>query len=163
MTKYAALISLSALLFGACKDRVLTVAGPLPVNPYDSLTYNDSIVPPIPVDSNTFLGIHKYILSTRCAVPGCHDGSFEPDYRTVVSAYNTLVYAPVVKNNATNSFTYRVVPFDTTMSWLHERITTDDAVLGRMPLYDTLPRRQVQMITDWIAGGEQARRGERRA
>lgn len=131
----------------------MTEVQPLPFNPYDTLDYSQNDVPPIPIDSNSFLGIHKYILSVKCAQPACHDGSFEPDYRTAMSAYNTLVYAPVIKNNATNTFTYRVVPGDTAMSWLHERITTDDAVLGRMPLYDSLPKRQIELITNWIQQG----------
>lgn len=141
------------LVLSSCKDNIVTELQPLPFNPYDTLDYNENEVPTIPIDSTTFLGIHKYILSIKCAQPACHDGSFEPDYRTAMSAYNTLVYAPVVKNNSTNSFTYRVVPGDTAMSWLHERITTDDAVLGRMPLYDSLPKRQIELITNWIHEG----------
>jgi hypothetical protein len=140
-------------VFAACKDNIIVEQGPVPTNPYDSLDYNDSIVPQVPVDSNAFLGIHKYILSVKCAQPACHDGAFEPDYRTVQSAYNTLVFAPVVNNNSTNSFEYRVSPGDTAASWLHERITTGDPVLGKMPLYDSLPQRQIKMITDWILGG----------
>ena len=137
----------------ACKDTIVNDVAPLPTNPYDTLDYDPNVVPAIPVDSNTFLGIHQYILATRCAQPACHDGSFEPDYRTVMSAYNSLVYAKALKNTADSAFTYRVVPFDTTLSWLHERITTDDPVLGRMPLYDTLPQRQIDMIANWILSG----------
>lgn len=152
MMKYALL-----LLFGvalcSCKHGLVSEYETLPLNPYDTLTYNENVVPTTPIDSNTFLGVHKYILATKCSRPGCHDGSFEPDYRTVTSAYNGLVYAPVAKNDADSSFTYRVIPGDTAMSWLHERITTEDAVLGRMPLYDTLPARQIKMISNWINDG----------
>lgn len=155
MRKVLVAVTIALVAFSSCKDNIITELDPLPFNPYDTITYNDSIIPPIPIDSNTFLGIHQYILAVKCAQPACHDGSFEPDYRTVFSSYNTLVYAPVVKNDATNSFTYRVVPFDTTMSWLHERITTDDPVLGRMPLYDSLPPRQIELITNWINDGAQ--------
>ncbi|HAP00896.1 MAG TPA: hypothetical protein DCQ93_03115 [Bacteroidetes bacterium] len=145
-----------ALLFVAilsCKKVITVVDGPIPDNPYDTVNYDETGIPEIPIDSNTFLGIHKYILSVKCAQPACHDGTFEPDYRTVESAYHTLVYAPVVKNNADSTFEYRVVPYDATMSWLHERITTEDAVLGKMPLYDSIPPRQIQIITDWINNG----------
>lgn len=141
-------------LASACKDNITTEVEPITdANPYDNLDYNDSIVPPIPVDSNTFVGIHKYILAVKCGVPACHDGTFEPDYRTVQSAYQTLVYAPVFKNSPDSAFTHRVVPFDTAMSWLHERITTNDAILGKMPLYDTLPPQQIELITNWILDG----------
>nr|MDQ3071777.1 hypothetical protein [Bacteroidota bacterium] len=106
-----------------------------------------------PVDSASLIGVHEFVFSKKCAQPGCHDGSFEPDYRTVQSTYNTLVYHDVVKNNAQGSFKYRVVPFDTARSWLHERLTTHDAVLGRMPLYDTLADWQLQLVERWIMDG----------
>ena len=145
---------LSAVLFAtSCMDNITSEVQPLPSNPYDTLDYSENTIPEFPIDSTTFLGIHKYILTTKCAQPACHDGSFEPDYRTVMSAYNTLVYAPVVKNDPLNSFAYRVVPGDTALSWLHERITTNDAILGRMPLYDSLPQRQIDMIAHWIKDG----------
>ena len=57
------------------------------------------------------------------------------------------------KNNANEDFEFRVVPGNSTESWLHERITTDDSVLGRMPLYDTLTPREVDLITNWIDNG----------
>ncbi|MBK7268515.1 MAG: hypothetical protein IPI07_03030, partial [Flavobacteriales bacterium] len=31
---------------------------------------------------------------------GCHDGTFEPEFRTIASAYNSLVYHPVIANDA---------------------------------------------------------------
>jgi len=139
----------------SCKRETIPGEDPsLPFNPFDTVTYDQNGGSNINIDPNSFLGIHTFILAKKCAVSGCHDGSFEPDYRTVQSAYNTLVYHPVVKNNASNSFTYRVVPGDTTMSWLHERITTNDIILGQMPLYDTpLTKQQVNNIENWILGG----------
>jgi len=65
-----------------------------------------------------------------------------------------LVNQPVKKNNVANAFFYRVKPFDVNMSWLHERITTGDLVLGRMPLYDNkLSDREINRISNWIAQG----------
>src|SRR5690606_21384986 len=87
------------------------------------------------LNPTSFAGLHKKIFSTKCAMPLCHDGTFEPDFRTIESAYNTLVYHPVVKNNVNNDFTYRVVPHDPDNSWLMERLITDDPGLGRMPIY----------------------------
>ncbi|HCS20495.1 MAG TPA: hypothetical protein DIW47_08035 [Bacteroidetes bacterium] len=106
------------------------------------------------LDPTSFAGLHKQIFSVRCAVPLCHDGSFEPDFRSIESAYQNLVYHPVVKNDAQNSFTYRVLPYDVDKSWLIERLTTDDPVLGRMPLYaDPLSETQLNNIKAWINGG----------
>lgn len=105
------------------------------------------------IDSASFLGLNNFIFSKKCAVPACHDGSFEPDFRTIEGAYNSLVYHDVIKNNATNDFTYRVVPNDTALSWLHERITTDDANLGKMPLYDVMSEHEIEQIEQWILTG----------
>ncbi|HUM47350.1 MAG TPA: hypothetical protein PLD84_10495 [Chitinophagales bacterium] len=141
------------LLFSSCEKNITTQAPELPFNPFDTITYNQSIVPTVPPDSSSFAGIHQYILSVKCAVNGCHDGTFEPEYRTVQSAYNTLVLAPVLKNTEDSSFTYRVVPYDTTNSWLWYRLNTNDATLGRMPLYDTLYPAQREKISQWIMNG----------
>ncbi len=122
-------------------------------NPYSHIIYPPNITPPV-IDSNSFVGIHKYIFQARCAMPGCHDGTFEPDFRTVQSAYSTLILQPVVKNNTAHSFVYRVKPYDAAMSWLHERIITNDKVLGRMPIYDSmLPPHQITQISNWINSG----------
>lgn len=147
------LFFLSAVLFHACKEEITRIEPETPFNPFDTLTFNDGTVDEAIIDSNSFLGLHTYIFKPTCAIPACHDGSFEPDFRTVQSAYNTLVYHPVIKNDADGSFTYRVVPGDTTASWLYERITTDDETLGRMPLYDTLTQSELQSIITWIADG----------
>lgn len=153
-TQWYAMIPLGIMIwFSSCENEIVTEPGVLPFNPYDTLTYPAESIPDIPVDSNSFVGIHKYILSVKCAVNGCHNGSFEPDYRTVQSAYSTLVYAPVVKNTANNFFEYRVIPFDTLNSWLWYRLTTTDQTLGKMPLYDTLFPSQLSKIKSWIING----------
>ncbi|HPE96399.1 MAG: hypothetical protein H6548_06440 [Chitinophagales bacterium] len=125
----------------------------LPLNPFDTIDYGEEMLEVLDIDSASFLGLHTYIFQPTCAVPGCHDGNFEPDFRTVQSSYNTLLYAPVIKNDDAGTFTYRVIPGDTALSWLHERITTDDEVLGRMPLYDTLYPAEREKITTWILDG----------
>jgi hypothetical protein len=106
---------------------------------------------------STFFHLYKTIFSTRCAVPTCHDGSFEPDFRTPVSAYETLVYHPVIKNNDHKDFRYRVVPYDTLHSVLHERITNCCFVNknDRMPftIGETLSTDEIGMITNWITDG----------
>lgn len=130
----------------------------LPPNPYDDINYPDTTGNQFPLDSNSFQYVHTKILASRCALPGCHDGNFEPDFRSVQSSYSTLVYHPIIKNNAANSFTYRVVPFDTNYSVLYERITNccfvnqDD----RMPQDNigvALPDHEINTIARWIMNG----------
>lgn len=153
MKYYISYFILLSILLGSCKPDIIRNEPDLPLNPFDTITFEDDMLETLEIDSNSFLGLHTYIFKPTCAVPGCHDGHFEPDFRTVQSAYNTLLYSPVVKNDAAGSFTYRVIPGDTAMSWLHERITTDDEILGRMPLYDTLYPWEREKITNWILDG----------
>ena len=125
-----------------------------PPNPYDSVNYGNNTGAAIPPDPNSIVGIHKNILSTKCAMPGCHDGHFEPDFRTVQSSYSTLVYHNVKKYSVDSAFKYRVVPYDTAKSWVHERLITGDANLGRMPLYSTpLSKSEMANINTWIMNG----------
>lgn len=145
------------VLINACKkeERVIdTIYPEAPFNPYDTIDRTGMVIDPPDIDSNSFLGLHTYIFSQRCAVPACHDGSFEPDFRTVQSAYSTLVYHPVIKNTSDSAFTYRVQPGNAQQSWLYERITTNDPLLGRMPLYDNpLTGTEINRIKEWINSG----------
>lgn len=139
------------LLHGCKKDD-------LPPNPYDQVDYNTGGNTTDTLDPNTITGIHRNILLPKCAVPGCHDGVFEPDFRSVQSSFTTLVYHPVVKNNANNDFTFRVVPFDTTRSVLYERITNCCFVNqnDRMPQDNIgvpLPQTDIDHIAAWIMNG----------
>lgn len=121
-------------------------------NPYTN--NDDGTEVPDTVDPATIQGLHRYIFSVKCANPTCHDGSFEPDFRTVESTYQTLVYHPVIKNTDDRRFEYRVVPNDHEASWLYERLTTTDEVIGRMPLYaEPLSARELGWVIDWIEDG----------
>jgi hypothetical protein len=129
-----------------------------PENPFDAIQDSNNTPATDTVSKTSLLGLHRNTFSTKCAVPGCHDGNFEPDFRTVQSAFSTLVYAPITKNNITNSFTYRVVPGDTNLSVLYERITnccfvnSDD----RMPqdnIGTGLPASDIRNIASWIMNG----------
>ena len=105
---------------------------------------------------HSFYRVYVKILSVKCGVAACHDGSFEPDFRTLQSAYYTTVFQPVTKNNATASYQYRVSPFDAENSVLHQRVTNCCYVNDndRMPLKgNTLTPYEVQMIDDWISDG----------
>ena len=129
-----------------------------PINPYDGIDYGDTTLVIDTVSSTSFVKLHRDLLGPSCNVMGCHDGSFEPDFRTVESAYNTLVYHTIIKNNLAEDFTYRVVPGDTGLSVLHERLTnccfvnTND----RMPqdnIGNALPEADLDAVTAWILEG----------
>ena len=137
------------ILLAACHEET-----PPPPNPFDSIDYTVPTVEVPQPDSNSLVGLHTYIFSQSCAVPGCHDGSFEPDFRTVQSTYSTLVYQPVIKNDLAGSYEFRVKPGDYQASWLYNRVTTDDQTLGRMPLYDNpLTSGQLKALREWIEAG----------
>ena len=118
------LVILSAVL-----ALVLSCSREVAPNPWDDLN-NDE-------DSTALTGfadIHKNILEPKCANPACHDGTFEPDFRTIEGSYNTLVYHPVTKNDEDLTYEHRVVPGDIGASWMYNRITTTNDTLGQMPL-----------------------------
>ncbi len=129
---------------------------PLPeFNPFDTLSYPETAVPPVEVDSNSFLGLHHHIFSKSCNVPGCHDGSFEPDFRTVESAYNSLVRHGIAKNYVSNPLEYRVMPGNKEESMLWKRITEHNP-----PNFEIMPssgnplaQDVVDRIGNWIDNG----------
>lgn len=132
--------------------------GPVPHNPYDDIVRGDTTEDGIPLDSLNITYLHTKVLATRCAQPGCHVGNFEPDFRTPQSSFSTLVYAPVFKNNTQNQFKYRVIPYDTTWSVLHERVTNCCFVNNndRMPqdnIGTPLPNNELNLIARWILHG----------
>ncbi len=126
-----------------------------PFNPYDTIQYDNNIVEDIPIDSSTFLGLYTYIFSSSCNQPACHDGTFEPDFRTVQSAYHTLVHHPVKKNFETNPMPYRVTPGEADRSMMYKRITEHNPPnFERMPSSgNALPNRQIELIRNWINNG----------
>ena len=71
-------------------------------NPFDDVDYlNQNTI--TNEDKYSLSNIHHKILQPKCGTPGCHDGSFEPDFSTLMYTYSTLVYHPIVKNNAQNT------------------------------------------------------------
>lgn len=136
-----------------------------PTNPYDAIGNSSIIEDTTNVDSNSIGSIHQDILLPKCSTPGCHDGSFEPDFRTINSSYSTLVYHPILKNNDSLDFEFRVVPFLPEQSVLYERITNccfvnqDD----RMPqdqIGVPLPNQDILRIRKWIENGAQDYQGD---
>jgi hypothetical protein len=151
------ILILSFTIFLACKkvEKVTTTDNTnITNNPFNTNSSSDTNTTSVKIDAATILGLHTFIFSLRCAGPACHDDSFEPDFRTVQSSYSTLVYHNVWKNTIDKEFTFKVIPGDTGASWLHERLTTDDPVLGKMPLYDNpLTSNELKNIEDWILNG----------
>ena len=148
-------VGLFLLVYSCKKDK--------PVNPFDdpSLLPPEELIVVETLDPNSFAYLHKYIFKPTCANSGCHDGTFEPDYRTMYSTYNTLVYHPTISNDMSNSFTYRVLPGNAEMSMLHERLTEFlPNSSGIMPLSvdpgSNWPANKtafIQNITNWINNG----------
>ena len=115
------------------------------------------------IDPTSFVGLHQNIFKPTCANSGCHDGSFEPDFRTIESAYNTLVLHPLIKNNPSESYTYRVKPGSLSESVLWLRLNEDiDGISGIMPLdafydpesaWNAEKAEHLSNISDWILNG----------
>lgn len=118
-----------------------------PANPFDDpknkppVTNNTDTL--LPLDN--FAGLHQRIFKPTCSNSGCHDGTFEPDFRTIESSYATMVNQPIIKNNPAGAFQLRVVPGNANASVLHERVVRDiDGISGIMPL-------SVDPNSDWPA------------
>lgn len=105
-----------------------------PVNPFDQVQQDTPTATVTLLPLNNFAGLHQRVFRPSCALSGCHDGTFEPDFRTIGSSYSSLVYHPVVGNDPNGSFTYRVLPGEPYASYLHERLTTEvPNTSGMMP------------------------------
>lgn len=134
-----------------------------PDNPFEGNQPSDSTVVSSrdTIGLESFAGLHQQIFAPTCANSGCHDGTFEPNFTTISSSYNTLVYQPIIKNDPSGSFTVRVQPGDPTASVLMTRLRTDiDGQSGIMPLAidpdsDWLVRKEeyISAIESWIQNG----------
>ena len=111
-------------------------------------------------DTSTYslFSLQSLIFGPTCASAGCHDGHFEPDFRTLQSTFCTTVFHPIIKNNSAKEFEFRVFPYSRKQSVLFERITNccfvnvDD----RMPQDNIgvpLPDDQIEKIGEWIDAG----------
>ncbi|MDX1685610.1 MAG: hypothetical protein R3275_10255 [Saprospiraceae bacterium] len=89
-------------------------------------------------DPNSIAGIYKNVFKPTCSNIGCHDGTFEPDFRTIESAYNTLIYQEPIKNDG--GYTFRVDPFKPETSVILARL--EGRLTPSMPI-------QVEPDSDW--------------
>lgn len=154
--------SILLLFVGMAMVLFLPACDKAPDNPFDQTGETGPTDPdPTPPDLGTIEGLHARIFAPTCANSGCHDGTFEPDFRTIESTYNTLVYHPIIKNDPMGTFTYRVVPGNPDASVLMARLTFDiDNNSGLMPLvvdpgaeWATKKEEFIQAIRTWIQGG----------
>lgn len=108
-----------------------------PQNPFDQdrVDQDSTQTDTLAYASHSLIGLQNNIFTPTCANSGCHDGTFEPDFRTFESSYNTLIYHPIIKNDPQGNFEYRVVPFNPDQSVLMTRLLVDiDGQSGIMPL-----------------------------
>ena len=155
MKKLLSILFLVVLLFGCKKEEK--------INPFDLPANKEPVVnnPVVTIDANSFAGLHKNIFKPTCANSGCHDGTFEPDFRTVESSYNTLVLQSIIKNDVAGTFQYRVKPGDVNASVLMNRVTVDiDGLSGIMPLalsngstWEANKVAYIENIRNWILNG----------
>jgi hypothetical protein len=146
------IIALFMILLSSCKKEE---------NPFAELEYPLAVAPSTQLPAGSFGWLHQRVFRPTCAVSGCHDGSFEPDFRSIGSSYNSLVYHPVLANDPQLSFIYRVVPGNVQASFLHERLTEFvPNTSGVMPLdlasdsdWPANEAAYLQAVRDWIAGG----------
>ena len=160
MIKKIALYSLLLVGVLACKE-----SGPDVENKYDNQQIgpeHDQVGPDNKtLDPNTIQGIHANVFKPTCANSGCHDGNFEPDYRTIESSYNTMVGQPIIKNDEMNPLTARVTPGNAETSMLIRRLKIDlNGNSGIMPLVtepgsDWTDKKEeyIKNIETWINNG----------
>ncbi|MBN8702046.1 MAG: hypothetical protein J0M08_03215 [Bacteroidetes bacterium] len=171
MNKYLVLIVLVlclAIAFNSCKK------DPEFDNPYDDPALQDPGPSPglnNPAGNN-FAYLYEKIFRPTCGNVQCHDGTFMPDFRSIYSSYNTLLYAPTFNHGFDSTimqplpqvYRYRVLPGNSDSSMLYVRLT--QALLGtqgRMPfLLSNNPNSTdwtnnadtyIQNIKDWINAG----------
>jgi hypothetical protein len=112
----------------------------VPDNPFEGqIIHQDTVkLDLLQAEYGSFAWIYKQVLHPTCANVGCHDGTFEPDYRTMESSYNTLVYQIPIKNDG--NYTYRVEPYKPQTSVLMARLK--DQLTPAMPF-------QIEPDSDW--------------
>jgi hypothetical protein len=155
---YIVPLALAAVANPACKK-----TGNKVDNPYDNVKlpdntddHKDSAADPASIE-----GLHRDLFKPTCANSGCHDGTFEPDFRTVQSTYNSLVNQKPIKNDLAGTFSARVVPGSADGSILIYRMTVDlGGNSGIMPLvldpgsdYPTKKDQHLANLRKWIDNG----------
>jgi hypothetical protein len=132
-----------------------------PDNPFTDFNPNQDTVRFIyeQPDSFSIAGIFSYVFKPTCSNVGCHDGTFEPDFRTLESAYNSLINKTSIKDDG--RFGYRVHPGDPGKSGIMARL--NGQLLPYMPIqlepdsdWELNKDRYIEMIRTWISRGAPA-------
>ena len=112
------------------------------VNPFDEQIVNQDtvVLELVNPDPASIAGIYQNIFRPTCANVGCHDGTFEPDFRTLESSYNTLVFQEPIKNDG--NYLYRVNPGNPQTSVIMARL--ENSIGPQMPI-------QIEPDSDWPA------------
>ncbi|MDA9774092.1 hypothetical protein N9B82_03970 [Saprospiraceae bacterium] len=127
-------------------------------NPFDENKINQDTVNFTieDVDPNSIAGLYQNIFRPTCANVGCHDGNFEPDFRSIESSYYTMVNKVPIKNDG--SLTYRVDPGNPATSAIISRLNGD--ITPPMPIEvepdgDWLEKEDeyIQNVRNWIENG----------
>lgn len=154
---FTAFFSAVIITIIACKDEKTTVQNPYDTSPKkDTSTGNINNAEPWTIE-----GLHRDVFKPTCANSGCHDGTFEPDFRTAQSSYNTLVNQKPIKNDQGGTFNFRVVPGNSSASILPYRMTVDlGGNSGIMPLvvnpgnpYSANKDKHIANLKRWIDEG----------
>lgn len=130
------LVTLLGILFSCQKEET--------PDPFLDVTQNQDTVGFVidNVDPNSFAGIYQNVFKPTCSNVGCHDGTFEPDFRTMESAYNTLLFQEPIKNDG--SYPFRVSPGSIGESVLIARM--ENTISPPMPI-------QIEPDSDWPEKG----------
>lgn len=146
-------IFLSSLSLSSCKKEV-------PLNPFDRNLGSDSTILDA-INAKRIEGLYQNVFKPNCSTSGCHDGTFDPDFRSIESSYNTLVWSGVVNNDPSNPLNYRVEPKNASNSMLIKRLSSFvPNTSGVMPLevspdsdWNEKKEAYIQDIKDWINDG----------
>lgn len=131
-------------------------------NPFDAVVTVENTNPDFGnIPSTNFAYLHEKVFAPTCANSGCHDGTFEPEFRSITSSYNSLVNQPVISNDEVNSYTKRVTPGSTGESLLNARLTEFlPNTSGIMPLevdegsdWEQNSDAYISQIQTWINSG----------
>lgn len=150
---YLSCIITGLMLIASCKKDKF-------INPYEDPALQAPTTNPDAsnLDPGNFAYLHAKIFKPTCANSGCHDGTFPPEFRTINSAYNTLVYQKPI-NTSSGTFRYRVYPYKSDSSILFHRLNTPMGA-GLMPLVvdpqsDWTGRKDeyILNIKNWINAG----------
>jgi len=151
--RFVLFLSAIVLLGESCFKDGTTEPNPFEENMINQDTVNFVL---IDIDPTSIAGLYQNIFGPTCANSGCHDGTFEPDFRTMESSYHSLVYKTPIKDDGT--LTYRVDPGNPNQSAIMKRLT--GAITPQMPIEiepdgDWLEKGDsyIQNVRDWIQNG----------